>query len=145
MDRGGTPADPLEGPSPPPWKTPSVAVAIEPRIDRPALAARVGELCRLTGEFTLRSGQVASTYFDKYLFEADPEILAAIAAHMAKLVPDTTEVVAGLELGGGPRRHGDLAGHGDPGGVRPEGGQDLWDGEARRPLGRYRQLHRRLP
>lgn len=32
------------------------------------MAARVGELCRLTGDFTLRSGQVASTYFDKYLF-----------------------------------------------------------------------------
>ena len=79
-----------------------VAAAIEPRIDRAALAARVGELCRLTGDFTLRSGQVASTYIDKYLFEADPELLAAIAAHMAKLVPDTTEVVAGLELGGVP-------------------------------------------
>ena len=79
-----------------------MAVVIEPGIDRATLAARVGELCRLTGDFTLRSGQVASTYFDKYLFEADPELLAAIAAHMAKLVPDTTEVVAGLELGGVP-------------------------------------------
>lgn len=79
-----------------------MAVAIEPQIDRATLAARVGERCRLTGDFTLRSGQVASTYFDKYLFEADPELLAAIAAHMAKLVPDTTEVVAGLELGGVP-------------------------------------------
>ena len=66
------------------------------------MALRVGELCRLSGEFTLRSGQVASTYFDKYLFEADPEILAAVAVHMAKLVPEGTEVVAGLELGGVP-------------------------------------------
>ena len=79
-----------------------MAVVMEPRIDRATLASRVGELCRLTGDFTLRSGQLASTYFDKYLFEADPELLAAIAAHMAKLVPDTTEVVAGLELGGVP-------------------------------------------
>ena len=79
-----------------------MAVAIEPGIDRATLAARVGELCRLTGDFTLRSGQVASTYIDKYLFEADPELLSAIAAHMAKLMPDTTEVVAGLELGGVP-------------------------------------------
>lgn len=76
--------------------------AIGPRIDQATLAARIGELCRLTGDFTLRSGQVASTYFDKYLFEADPELLGAIAIHMAKLVPDTTEVVAGLELGGVP-------------------------------------------
>ena len=79
-----------------------MAAVIEPGIDRSTLAARVGELCRLTGDFTLRSGQVSSTYFDKYLFEADPELLAAIAWHMAKLVPDTIEVVAGLELGGVP-------------------------------------------
>ena len=79
-----------------------MAVAIEPRIDRATLAERVGELCRLTGDFRLRSGQVASTYFDKYLFEADPKLLVAIAAHMAKLVPDNTDVVAGLELGGVP-------------------------------------------
>ena len=79
-----------------------MAVTIEPRIDRATLAARLGERCRLTGDFTLRSGQVVSTYFDKYLFEADPELLAAIAAHMARLVPDTTEVIAGLELGGVP-------------------------------------------
>lgn len=79
-----------------------VPVVMEPWIDRSALAARIGELCRLTGDFTLRSGEVASTYFDKYLFEADPELLAAIAAHMTKLVPGTTEVVAGLELGGVP-------------------------------------------
>ena len=79
-----------------------MAVAIEPRIDQATLAVRVGELCRLTGDFTLRSGRVASTYFDKYLFEADPALLEAIAAHMTKLVPDTTEVVAGLELGGVP-------------------------------------------
>ena len=79
-----------------------MAVAIESPIDRATLAARVGELCRLTGDFRLRSGQVASTYFDKYLFEADPELLVAIAAHMAKLVPDDTDAVAGLELGGVP-------------------------------------------
>ena len=56
----------------------------------------------MTGEFRLRSGQVAPTYFDKYLFEADPGLLAAIAAHMVQLVPDDTEVVAGLELGSIP-------------------------------------------
>lgn len=66
------------------------------------LAATVGELCRLHGEFTLRSGAVASTYFDKYLFEAQPAVLRAIAERLAPLVPSETEVLAGLELGGVP-------------------------------------------
>jgi orotate phosphoribosyltransferase len=36
------------------------------------LARDIDARCRLRGEFTLRSGQVASEYFDKYLFECDP-------------------------------------------------------------------------
>lgn len=67
-----------------------------------ALARQVGDICRLTGSFTLRSGQVASTYFDKYLFEADPKLLAAVASAASALVPPGTEVLAGLELGGIP-------------------------------------------
>jgi orotate phosphoribosyltransferase len=39
------------------------------------LAKRVAALCHLEGEFVLRSGQAATTYFDKYLLEADPEVL----------------------------------------------------------------------
>jgi orotate phosphoribosyltransferase len=66
------------------------------------LALRVGEACRLTGSFTLRSGQVSSTYFDKYLFEADPALLREVAAAAVPLIPDGTEVLAGLELGGVP-------------------------------------------
>jgi len=66
------------------------------------LARRVGEACRLTGTFTLRSGQVSTTYFDKYLFEADPSLLAAVAQAAVPLIPPETEVLAGLELGGVP-------------------------------------------
>lgn len=66
------------------------------------LAKRIGEACRLTGSFTLRSGQVSNTYFDKYLFEADPGLLREVAAAAVPLVPDGTEVLAGLELGGVP-------------------------------------------
>lgn len=50
----------------------------------------------------LRSGQRASFYFDKYLFESDPVLLAAVAEHLVELVPRDTEVLAGLELGGVP-------------------------------------------
>lgn len=71
-------------------------------MDRSALARRINDVCRLSGEFTLRAGDVASTYFDKYLFEADPELLREIALQASDLIPADTEVLAGLELGGIP-------------------------------------------
>lgn len=67
-----------------------------------ALAADIDACCRLTGEFTLRSGQVSTEYFDKYLFEADPLLLARVAREMVQLLPQDTELLAGLELGGVP-------------------------------------------
>ncbi len=71
-------------------------------VDRQELATRINDVCRLTGRFELRSGQVSDQYFDKYLFEADPVLLAAVADLAARLIPDGTEVLAGLELGGVP-------------------------------------------
>ena len=68
----------------------------------PSLAADVDACCRLSGSFTLRSGQVSSEYFDKYLFESDPALLARVAAQMVALVPQDTELLGGLELGGVP-------------------------------------------
>src|SRR6478735_5781737 len=70
--------------------------------DDPALARDIDACCRLTGEFTLRSGQVASEYFDKYLFETDPDLLARVAAAMVPLLPEGTELLGGLEMGGIP-------------------------------------------
>ncbi|MEY2553978.1 MAG: orotate phosphoribosyltransferase [Ilumatobacteraceae bacterium] len=67
-----------------------------------SLAQRVNSIARLTGTFTLRSGQIATEYFDKYRFEADPVLLADIAAALEPLLPADTEVLAGLELGGVP-------------------------------------------
>ena len=66
------------------------------------LARRVAERCRLEGDFLLRSGGTATTYFDKYLFESDPALLVEIATALTELVPPETEVLAGLELGGVP-------------------------------------------
>ena len=68
----------------------------------PYLARDIDACCRLTGEFTLRSGQVAPEYFDKYLFEAQPGLLVRVAQQMVDLVPDETELLGGLELGGVP-------------------------------------------
>ncbi len=67
-----------------------------------ALARDIDAHCRLTGEFTLRSGQVASEYFDKYLFETDPELLARVSSAMVPLLPGDTELLGGLEMGGIP-------------------------------------------
>ncbi len=66
------------------------------------LARDIDACCRLTGTFTLRSGQVASEYFDKYLFESDPVLLGRVAAEMVSLIPEGTELLGGLELGGVP-------------------------------------------
>jgi orotate phosphoribosyltransferase len=60
------------------------------------------EAAHLTGTFTLRSGQVSGEYFDKYLFEARPALLAEIAEVMNRNIPKGTEILAGLEMGGIP-------------------------------------------
>lgn len=68
----------------------------------PTLAADIDACCRLSGEFTLRSGQVSHEYFDKYLFESDPALLDRVATAMVDLVPEGTELLGGLEMGGIP-------------------------------------------
>ena len=68
----------------------------------PDLARDIDACCRLRGEFTLRSGQVSHEYFDKYLFEADPALLRRVVARMQGLVPDGTDLLGGLEMGGIP-------------------------------------------
>ena len=71
-------------------------------MDRQELAEQLQATCRIQGHFVLRSGQAANVYFDKYLFEADPRLLRAVAEQCVPLVPSGTEVLAGLELGGVP-------------------------------------------
>lgn len=70
--------------------------------DRADLARRIYRASHLTGTFTLRSGAVSHEYFDKYLFESDPRLLAAIGEALADLVPADTDALAGLETGGIP-------------------------------------------
>jgi orotate phosphoribosyltransferase len=70
--------------------------------DRGELAAAIYSTSHITGEFVLRSGVTSTEYFDKYRFESDPALLRDIAAALVPLVPDGTEVLAGLELGGVP-------------------------------------------
>ena len=66
------------------------------------LAARMYRTAHLTGTFRLRSGTTSDEYFDKYLFESDPALLASIGAEVAALLPAGAQGLAGLELGGVP-------------------------------------------
>lgn len=66
------------------------------------LASDIDRTCRLTGTFTVRSGQTVTEYFDKYLFESDPQLLRRVAEAMQPLVPPGTQLLGGLELGGIP-------------------------------------------
>jgi len=70
--------------------------------DLTELARDVSVRCRLRGRFILRSGQLSGEYFDKYLFEADPLLLARVTGAMRALVPAGTDLLGGLELGGIP-------------------------------------------
>ena len=46
---------------------------------RSELAHRIYQTSHLTGQFTLRSGAIATEYFDKYQFETRPELLCELA------------------------------------------------------------------
>ncbi len=69
---------------------------------RAELAKAIFQVCHLKGNFKLRSGQTSNEYFDKYRFEARPEILREIAKQLASLMPPGTQALAGLEMGGIP-------------------------------------------
>jgi len=69
---------------------------------RDQLAKAIYDISHLTGQFKLRSGQTSTEYFDKYRFEASPELLAEIAKKMTPLLPRGIQALAALEMGGIP-------------------------------------------
>jgi orotate phosphoribosyltransferase len=71
-------------------------------MNRNELARKIYNVSHLTGNFVLRSGQISNEYFDKYLFESIPGLLIEIAEHLSELIPEGTEILAGLEMGGIP-------------------------------------------
>ncbi len=68
----------------------------------PDLLADINRVCRIEGHFVLRSGATSSVYFDKYQFEAHPELLGRVADALVPLLPSTAQVLGALELGGVP-------------------------------------------
>ncbi|NIM04823.1 MAG: orotate phosphoribosyltransferase [Armatimonadetes bacterium] len=71
-------------------------------MEKAELARRVKAASFLTGEFRLRSGKTSSFYLDKYRFESEPLLLAALVDELRKLLPASFDKLAGLELGGIP-------------------------------------------
>ncbi|HYO11485.1 MAG TPA: orotate phosphoribosyltransferase [Tepidisphaeraceae bacterium] len=66
------------------------------------LARRIAEVSLLRGEFTLRSGRKSNYYLDKYRFETQPDVLAALGRMLAERVTTDTDRIAGAELGAVP-------------------------------------------
>ncbi len=70
-------------------------------MDISQLASRIKESAYLEGDFLLRSGKRSKYYLDKYLFAAQPDILAELGrlfAERARRIGDI-EVIAAPELG----------------------------------------------
>ncbi|MDR0273366.1 MAG: MBL fold metallo-hydrolase [Clostridiales bacterium] len=61
-------------------------------MDKKEIAKKIFNTAYINGEFILRSGKISNEYFDKYLFEAEPELLVEIAKIMniTALVENTT-------------------------------------------------------
>ncbi|QDU35014.1 Orotate phosphoribosyltransferase [Poriferisphaera corsica] len=73
------------------------------------LAKRIADVALLHGDFTLRSGRKSKYYLDKYLFETQGDVLAALGQAFAEKVKAieaaeglTVNRLAGAELGGIP-------------------------------------------
>ena len=68
-------------------------------MNREQLLHRIAEVSLLRGDFTLRSGRKSSYYLDKYLFETQPDVLAALGKLFAEKVTSNIHRIAGPELG----------------------------------------------
>src|SRR5438876_4278528 len=69
---------------------------------REQLATRIAQVALLRGEFTLRSGRKSNFYLDKYRFETQPDVLAALGKMFAERVGRNVDRIAGAELGAVP-------------------------------------------
>jgi len=70
-----------------------------PLDERETLARDLVTASYLKGDFVLRSGKHSNRYFDKFLFETDPELLRRLGKYLSTLVPLTTQRLAAPELG----------------------------------------------
>lgn len=71
-------------------------------MNKELLAKQIFDTAYITGEFTLRSGQISNEYFDKYLFESNPALLKSISEGMLLLLPANYDLLGALEMGAIP-------------------------------------------
>ncbi len=71
-------------------------------MDKSELGRRIYAVSNQTGIYTLGAGRTQKEHFDKYQFESDPLLLSEIAQKLSEIVPQDSEILAGLELGGIP-------------------------------------------
>jgi orotate phosphoribosyltransferase len=71
-------------------------------VKREDLGAALREHAYLEGDFVLRSGRRSNYYLDKYRFETQPDVLAALGKLLADRVTAHTDRIAGAELGAVP-------------------------------------------
>src|SRR5215207_8769038 len=69
---------------------------------REQLARLIADVSLLRGAFTLRSGRKSNYYLDKYRFETQPDVLAALGKRFAERVRPAVDRIAGAELGAVP-------------------------------------------
>ena len=70
--------------------------------DANGLGRTLLETCLLEGDFLLSSGRRSNYYFDKYLFETKPKLLAQVSQELVAMAPADPELFAGPELGAIP-------------------------------------------
>jgi orotate phosphoribosyltransferase len=63
-------------------------------MQRNELARRIYDRSHLSGTFVLRSGATSNEYFDKYLFESDPELLELGGVPLATVLSKVTGLPA---------------------------------------------------
>ncbi|MBI4213609.1 MAG: orotate phosphoribosyltransferase [Chloroflexi bacterium] len=68
-------------------------------MDRDTLGRALVEAAYLEGDFVLASGRRSRYYFDKYLFETQPDLLGPVAELLAERLPPEARRIAGPELG----------------------------------------------
>lgn len=71
-------------------------------MNKTELGRQIYNISNIKGEFLLRSGEVTNEYFDKYLFEAKYDLLLSIAKRISEMLPESFDLLAGLEMGGIP-------------------------------------------
>ena len=71
-------------------------------VDREQLAKEILKTSYREGDFTLRSGRKSHYLIDKYGFETRPRLLRAVARALMDLLPEDTDRLAGVEIGGIP-------------------------------------------